>query len=143
MRSAVENYPAIIQTLPLAHYILASARLQKPPQLALPVSKAWPERGASKIKLIKKRLRSLLNSLLQISFTRPQVFTKESDHLIRSAVHLCMTVKQRKIALKASTAKGAKNFLGGGGACPQNPLLPRLQLLCQNLVKTLFMYLLL
>lgn len=50
--------------------------------LALPVSNAWPERGASKIKLIKSRLRSplkndLLNSLLQISINGPDLFSKE------------------------------------------------------------------
>lgn len=50
--------------------------------LALPVSNAWPERGASKIKLIKSRLRSplkndLLNSLFQISINGPDLFSKE------------------------------------------------------------------
>ena len=81
--------------------------------LALPVSNAWPKRGASKIKLIKNRLRSrlksdLLKSLLQISLNGPQVFTKESDHLIRRAVKLWMTVKKRKkIALKTNSSKAA------------------------------------
>lgn len=81
--------------------------------LALPVSNAWPERGASKIKLIKNRLRSrlkndLLNSLLQISLNGPQVFTKESDDLIKRAVKVWMTVKKRKkIAVKTNSSKGA------------------------------------
>lgn len=56
--------------------------------LALPVSNAWPERGASKIKLIKSRLRSrlkndLLNSLLQISVNGPGVFSEDSDDVIK------------------------------------------------------------
>lgn len=76
--------------------------------LALPVSNAWPERGASKIKLIKSRLRSrlkndLLNSLLQISINGPDVFSKENDDVIRRAVKLWMKVKKRKkIAYKTS-----------------------------------------
>ena len=49
--------------------------------LALPVSNSWPERGASKIKLIKSRVGSrlkndLLNSLLKISINGPDVFSK-------------------------------------------------------------------
>ena len=77
--------------------------------LALPVSNAWPERGASKIKLIKNRLRSrlkndLLNSLLQISLNGPQVFTKESDDLIKRAVKV---KKRKKIAVKTNSSKGA------------------------------------
>ena len=46
--------------------------------LVISVSNAWPERGASKVKLIKNRLRSLLkgdmlNSLLHISLNGPRV----------------------------------------------------------------------
>ena len=76
--------------------------------LTLPVSNAWPERGASKIKLIKSRLRSrlkndLLNSLLQISINGPDVFSKENDDVIRRAVKLWMKVKKRKkVAYKTS-----------------------------------------
>ena len=76
--------------------------------LTLPVSNAWPERGTSKIKLIKSRLRSrlkndLLNSLLQISINGPDVFSKENDDVIRRAVKLWMKVKKRKkVAYKTS-----------------------------------------
>ena len=78
--------------------------------LALPVSNAWPERGASKIKLIKSRLRSrlkndLLNSLLQISINGPDLFSKESDDIIKRAVKVWMKAKKRKkIAPKTSGA---------------------------------------
>lgn len=46
--------------------------------LVIPVSNAWPKRGASKVKLIKNRLRSLLkgdmlNSLMYISLNGPSV----------------------------------------------------------------------
>ena len=82
--------------------------------LTLPVSNAWPKRGASKIKLIKSMLQShlkndLLNSLLQISINGPGVFSKENDDVIRRAVKLWMKVKKRKIAFKTS----------GGAAGPQ------------------------
>lgn len=46
--------------------------------LVIPVSNAWPKRGALKVKLIKNRLRSLLkgdmlNSLMYISLNGPSV----------------------------------------------------------------------
>lgn len=66
--------------------------------LTLPVSIAWPERGTSKIKLIKSRLQSHLkndlhNSQRQISINDPDVFSKENDDKIRRAVKLWMKVK--------------------------------------------------
>ena len=78
--------------------------------LALPVSNAWPERGASKIKLIKSSLRSplkndLLNSLLQISINGPDLFSKESDDIIKRAAKVWMKAKKRKkVAPKTSRA---------------------------------------
>ena len=81
----------------------------------LPVSNAWSERGASKINLIKSRMRSCLkndlhNSLVQISTNGLNVFSKENDDVIRRAVQLWMNVKKRKkIAYKTS----------GGAAGPQ------------------------
>ena len=78
--------------------------------LALPVSNAWPERGASKIKSIKSRLRSrlkndLLNSLLQISNNGPDLFSKERDDIIKRAVKVWMKAKKRKkVAPKTSGA---------------------------------------
>lgn len=84
--------------------------------MALPVSNAWPERGASKIKIIKNRLRSrmkndLLNSLLQISVNGPEAFSKKCDGIIREAVKIWMKVKQRK--------KVAFKTRGGGGAAAE------------------------
>ena len=56
--------------------------------LTMPISNAWPERGASKMKLIKTRLRSRLNNemlgaLLQISINGPAINTKECNDLIK------------------------------------------------------------
>ncbi|KAL9969607.1 hypothetical protein ACROYT_G021840 [Oculina patagonica] len=59
--------------------------------LAFGVSHAWPDRGASNIKLIKSRLRSrlkndMLSSLLQISINGPDLFSTESKDIIKEAV---------------------------------------------------------
>ena len=63
-----------------------------------PVSNAWPERGASAIKRIKTRLRSLLkeetlNSLLQVSINGPPV--AEANHIIEAAAKLWLTERNR------------------------------------------------
>jgi len=41
--------------------------------LAIPVSNAWPERGASQLKLIKKRIRSQIKNDLHLFFMSPSV----------------------------------------------------------------------
>ena len=67
--------------------------------IVIPVSNAWPERGASKVKLIKNRLRSrlnsdMLNALMQVSVNGPA--TCESHHLIRECVKVWLDKKPRK-----------------------------------------------
>ena len=57
----------------------------------VPVTNAWPERGASAVKRIKSRIRSqmkndVLNSLLHISINGPAVNSKEADNLISRVV---------------------------------------------------------
>jgi len=57
----------------------------------MPVSNAWPERGASALKRLKTRLRNsqkkeMLESLLHISINGPPV--KESEAVINKAVAL-------------------------------------------------------
>jgi len=59
--------------------------------VSLPVSNAWPERGASSVKLLKTRLCSrmqnnLLSTLLHILMNGPAVRSKECEDLIDSAV---------------------------------------------------------
>ena len=59
--------------------------------VSLPVSNAWPERGASAVKLLKTRLCSrmqnnLLSTLLHILMNGPAVRSKECEDLIDSAV---------------------------------------------------------
>ena len=57
----------------------------------VPVTNAWPERGACAAKRIKTRNRSqikndLLNSLLHVSISGPPVNSKEADNLISRVV---------------------------------------------------------
>ena len=61
--------------------------------LAIPVSNAWPERGASQLKLIKSRIRSqikndLLASLLHITINGPVPHTEACDSLVSKAVDM-------------------------------------------------------
>ena len=75
----------------------------------IPVSNAWPERGASSMKLIKSRLRSslksdLLNALMQVAINGPPVL--ESMPVVESAVKNWLGRKQRrktKMAAVSST----------------------------------------
>ena len=69
--------------------------------LVIPVSNAWPERGASKVKLIKNRLRSLLkgdmlNSLMHISLNGPPVTSEEGRQVIKDSVVSWLAAKNRK-----------------------------------------------
>ena len=61
--------------------------------LCIPVSNAWPERGASSIKNIKTRLRSrltntMLEGILHIQINGPPV--NKSNELVREAVDVCL-----------------------------------------------------
>ena len=69
--------------------------------LAIPVSNAWPERGASQLKLIKSRIRSqikndLLASLLHITINGPVPHTEACDSLVSEAVDMWKTAKKRR-----------------------------------------------
>ncbi|XP_033725244.1 uncharacterized protein LOC117315209 [Pecten maximus] len=85
--------------------------------MVIPVSNAWPERGASRLKLIKTRLRStmkgdMLNSLMQIALNGPKVGSPECKALIASSVHTWLSAKQRKkIPKPPHTAQLEKTFI--------------------------------
>ena len=69
--------------------------------LAIPVSNAWPERGASQLKLIKTRIRSqikndLLAFLLHISINGPVPHTEACDSLVSKAVDMWKAAKKRR-----------------------------------------------
>lgn len=67
----------------------------------MPVSNAWPERGASAVKRVKTRLRSamkndLLNALLHITINGPSIGTPEASSLIDKAVETWKVTKPRR-----------------------------------------------
>jgi len=69
--------------------------------LVIPVSNTWHERSASKVKLIKNRLRSLLkgdmlNSLLHISLNGPRVTLDDGKQVIKVSVVSWLAEKNRK-----------------------------------------------
>ena len=69
--------------------------------VVVPVSNAWPERGASKLKLIKNRLRSTLkndalNALLHMSINGPPPHTQQSKDLIGKCVQKWLGAKKGK-----------------------------------------------
>ena len=69
--------------------------------LAIPVSNAWPERGASQLKLIKTRIRSqikndLLASLLHVAINGPVPHTEACDSLVSKAVDMWKAAKKRR-----------------------------------------------
>lgn len=69
--------------------------------LSIPVSNAWPERGASCLKRIKTRLRSsigqgMLNALMHITINGPPVQSGDAHQLIVKAVENWTKAKTRK-----------------------------------------------
>ena len=69
--------------------------------LAVPVSNAWLERGASQLKLIKTRIRTqikndLLASLLHININGPVPYTEAYDSLVSKAVDMWKAAKKRR-----------------------------------------------
>jgi len=65
----------------------------------LPVSNAWPERGASAVKRLQTRLRSrikndMLEALMHITLNGPEV--KDSSQLIQASVKEWMKTKPRR-----------------------------------------------
>ncbi|XP_053389806.1 zinc finger protein 862-like [Mercenaria mercenaria] len=79
--------------------------------LSLPVSNAWPERGASAVKRIKTRLRSslkndMLQVLMNVSINGPEVSSNECDEVCKASVKLWLSKKKRK---KLPTGKISKS----------------------------------
>ena len=69
--------------------------------ISLPVSNAWPERGASSLKLMKTRLQSrmkndMLNALLHILINGPKVGSKEFEGVIDASVRAWLAAKPRR-----------------------------------------------
>ena len=78
--------------------------------IIVPVTNAWPERGASAVKRIKSRQRStmkndLLNALLHISMNGPPVNSPEAEHLISRVVEQYCEQKHNKVPQIYVTSK--------------------------------------
>ena len=68
--------------------------------LTLPVSNAWPERGASTLKLVKSRLRSrlkddMLQCLLHVKINGPDVLSPDAKTIIKMAAGEFLSRKKR------------------------------------------------
>lgn len=88
------------------HYILQLAKIAA----IIPVTNAWPERGASAVKRIKTKSRNslkndLLNALMLISINGPPVNTKEADEVISRAAENYSVQKHRKVPSLVSEQK--------------------------------------
>ena len=95
--------------------------------VSLPVSNAWPERGASALKLLKTRLRSrmqndLLNTLLHILINGPAVGSKECEDLIDSAISSWLGAKTRRKCPPKIFNTGAPPMAGAGSASENVPV---------------------
>lgn len=87
--------------------------------VSLPVSNAWPERGASALKSVKTRLRnrltsSMVESILHICINAPDPTSTEGQHITKPAVQAWIQKKQRrKLPMKkinsSSTCKTSTN----------------------------------
>ncbi|XP_052784628.1 zinc finger protein 862-like [Mya arenaria] len=74
---------------------------------SLPVSNAWPERGASTLKALKTRLRnrlstSMLESLLHICINAPKPSSLEGQQLVKAAVNAWLENRNRRKLPKQS-----------------------------------------
>ena len=78
--------------------------------IIVPVTNAWPERGARAVKRIKSRQRStmkndLLHELLHISMNGPPVSSTEAEHLISRVVEQYCEQKHNKVPQIYVTSK--------------------------------------
>ena len=71
--------------------------------LTMPISNAWPKRGANRVKLNKTRLKSrmtneMLGSLLNFSFNGPDTKSSECDSLVQKTTAKWLSSKQYKLS---------------------------------------------
>ena len=100
--------------------------------MSLPVSNAWPERGASAVKRLKTRLRSslkgdMLESLMHITINGPEV--QECEGLVKKAVKKRHEMKaRRKIAKSIPASATSSNCPTVTNAAVHVDMLPPLAL---------------
>ena len=108
--------------------------------LTLPITNAWPERGASAIKRIKTRLRArlsnkMLESLLHISVNGPEVCTEECEQLIRQAVTLWLGQRARRKRTPGSVLASKRAFVSTGTQFEPDDTLTNLQVSTKTAMK--------
>jgi len=69
--------------------------------ITLPVSNAWPERGASALKIVKNRCRSrlqndILEAMLHVKINGPSLGSPKMESLVKQAVETWLSQKNRK-----------------------------------------------
>lgn len=69
--------------------------------ITLPVSNAWPERGASALKIVKNRCRShlqndMLEAMLHVKINGPSLGSPKMESLVKQAVETWLSQKHRK-----------------------------------------------
>ena len=69
--------------------------------ITLPVSNAWPERGASALKIVKNRCRSrlrndMLEAMLHVKINGPSLGSPKMESLVKQAVETWLSQKNRK-----------------------------------------------
>ena len=105
MCQLMKQRSSFISLLPLLMQIVEIA-------LTMPISNAWPERGASQVKLIKTRLRSrmsndMLACLLNIAMNGPEVNSHECDTLVKMTTEKWLSGRRYKLSKGKSAAREA------------------------------------
>ena len=106
MSQLMKQRSSFLALLPLLMHIVEIA-------LTMPISNAWPERGASRVKLIKTRLRSrLTNKMLEapvnISMNGPEANSSECDTLVKKTTEKWLSEKRYKLAKGKSASRESK-----------------------------------
>ena len=100
--------------------------------LSAPITNAWPERGASAVKRIKRQLRNrlkndMLNSLLHVSINGPAVSTPEAKEVVKTAVANWLKKKNRRLQrppIDTTSAATLKPVLVDQGTQCDSPAAP-------------------
>ncbi|VDI55299.1 Hypothetical predicted protein [Mytilus galloprovincialis] len=80
--------------------------------VAIPITNAWPERGASSLKNIKTKLRNrlgeaMLENILHVCINGPAPESKEGQTIIKAAVDSWLKAKNRRKVAKVNKISGA------------------------------------
>lgn len=106
MSQLMKQRSSFLSLLPLLMHIVEIA-------LTMPISNAWPERGVSRVKLIKSRLRSrltneMLEALVNISMNGPEANSSECDTLVKKTTEKWLSGKRYNLAKGKSASRESK-----------------------------------